>query len=375
MANGISTLGQALDQISRLKTQQRTMDLLSTQLNTGKKTQKFSGLGSDALISQRARANLGALNSYSTNITVANRRIKMMDSSLTQVTKQAKDILSSMQIALQNGDYPQLSALQGAASDAYDYIIDLINSQDGERYLFAGADASVKPLNDQGLMKNFMGEFMPDAADLTNPPLKSSGVIGSWGDGTITTEQFIQSYRGVSETVLGFSESLSSGNAGKVTTRVSATTEVDYTINGNTQGLKEILTALSVLKSLPPVEYAPGALNDPTATTLPEDIAPFPPAAKQENFYKVISDLRSMLNSGLDKLETESYKLAQVQSRLNGIKNSHTQEINTLKGIVDDVENVDTTEVAAKITQLQVQIEASYQVTALTSQLSLVNFL
>ena len=88
-----------------------------------------------------------------------------------------------------------------------------------------------------------------------------------------------------------------------------------------------------------------------------------------------MNDLRGLLNSGVDKLETESYKLAQVQSRLDTIKTSHTQEINTLKSVVSDVENVDTTEVAAKITALQVQIEASYQVTALTSQLTLVNFL
>ncbi len=375
MANGISTLGQALDQISRLKTQQRSMDLLSTQLNTGKKTQQFSGLGGDAILSQRARANISALDTYTTNIKVTERRIQLMNSSMTQVTKQAESVLSAMQLALQNGDYPELSALQDMASDAYDYIVDMINSQDGDRYLFAGADASVKPVTKNGLMETFMGEFVPDETDLTNPPLVSSAAVGSWGDGTITTEQFIESYHSANETLLGYSGSLSSGSAGKVSSRVSGSTEIDYTVLANNEGIKQILTALSVLKSLPPVEFAPGALNDPTATTLPEDIAPFPPAAKQENFYKVIEDLRTTLNSGLDNLETESFKLAQVQARLNNIKTSHAQEVNTLKSVVADVENVDTTEVAAKITQLQVQIEASYQVTALTSQLTLVNFL
>lgn len=375
MANGISTLGQALDQISRLKTQQRTMDLLATQLNTGKKTQQFSGLGSDAIYSQRARTSINALDAYNTNITITNRRITLMNSSLDQITKQGKETLSSLQLALQEGDYPDLEGIRKMASDSYDYIVDMINSQDGDRYLFAGADASVKPLGNTGLMTSFLGEFVPDASDLTNPPLVSSGAIGQWADGSITTEQFIDSYHKVSDTVIGYSDSLSSGNAGKVTTRVNANSEIDYTVLGNSQGIKEILTALSVLKSMPPVEYAPGALNDPTATTLPEDIAPFPPAAKQESFHKVIEDLKGLFNSGLKNLEQESFKMAQVQSRLNIVKTSHTQEMNTLKGIVADVENVDQTEVAAKITQLQTQIEASYQVTALTSQLTLVNFL
>ena len=35
--NNISNLGQALDQIARLKRQQNTLDSLSTQIATGKK--------------------------------------------------------------------------------------------------------------------------------------------------------------------------------------------------------------------------------------------------------------------------------------------------------------------------------------------------
>ena len=63
MAN-ISTLGQALDQISRLKTQTSSLDLLTTQITTGKKSQSFSGLGIDALQSKRARADMSSLENY-----------------------------------------------------------------------------------------------------------------------------------------------------------------------------------------------------------------------------------------------------------------------------------------------------------------------
>lgn len=375
MANGISTLGQALDQISRLKTQQKNMDLLATQLNTGKRTQRFSGLGTDAIFSQRARTDIKALDSYVMNITNASRRIKTMEDTVGQVKKQATDMLSALQYAMQEGEYPNLNSIREQASNAYDYMIDLLNMQDGDRYLFAGSDTSVKPVNDTGLLNTFMGEFVPDETDINNPPLISSGIIGQWGEGTITTDEFITAYREMSDTTLGYSDSLAEGTAGRVYTHVNEQSEIDYTTLANEAGFKEVMVALSVLKSLPPIEYAPGGLNDPDAVNAGEDTPPFPSGAKQNNFYAVIDDVVGLLSDAKKNIDEQTYRLSLAQSQLSSIKSSHTQEINTLKTIVADVEDVDTTEVAAKITQLQVQIEASYQVTALTSRLTLVNFL
>jgi flagellin-like hook-associated protein FlgL len=46
-------------------------------------------------------------------------------------------------------------------------------------------------------------------------------------------------------------------------------------------------------------------------------------------------------------------------------------EKNTLSGIIGDVEDADPNEVAVKINSLQIQLEASYRVTASMSDLSL----
>lgn len=375
MANNISTLGQALDQISRLKTQQSTMDLLATQLNTGKKTQRFSGLGADAIFSQRARTSVKTLDAYMTNITITSRRIEQMNNGVEQVKTQLTQMMSALQYSQQQGEYPNMQSIRQQAENAYNYMVDLMNMQDGDRYLFAGADSSVKPISNTGVLDTFMGEFKPDATDINNPPLASAGLIGQWGEGTITTEEFIQSYRAISDSTLEYSNSLSAGQAGKNYTRVSDQTTIDYTVLANSEGIRDLMLALGVLKSMPDITDAPGALNDPDAVNAGEDGQPVPSSEKQQNFFAVIDDLVSMMSGAKTKLNEQSYKLALAQSQMNTLKNSHTQEINTLKTIVDDVENVDTTEVAAKITQLQVQIEASYQVTALTSRLTLVNFL
>ena len=139
--------------------------------------------------------------------------------------------------------------------------------------------------------------------------------------------------------------------------------------------MKDIVMILGVLKSLPPVEHAPGALNDPTATTLAADVAPFPPAEKQANFYKVINDLAGKLNKAIDNLDNELFKLSQTEAQISIIKDGHGQQVAAYEDIIGDVENMDITEASAKITQLQVQLQASFQVTALVSQLTLSNFL
>ena len=89
--SGISSLGQALDQIERIKDQQSQFATLSTQLTTGKKSQTFAGLGADLLVSKRSRSEVNALDTYIRNITNNNRRIKLMLSAVEEFKAQAEN--------------------------------------------------------------------------------------------------------------------------------------------------------------------------------------------------------------------------------------------------------------------------------------------
>jgi flagellar hook-associated protein 3 FlgL len=371
----VSTLGIALTQISNIKGQQSLFDELSTQLSTGKKTQRLSGLGSDVAVSQRARADASSIDTYLGNITKAGTRIELMASSLQEIQNQADVILDALNSSLEQGSYEDLDSIQSITEEAYNFILELVNSKDGNRYLFAGADYESKPITDNGLFEGFLGEFVPDETDLTSSPLVASGAIGDWGDGTIDNDTFISTYRATSEIVLGYSNSLTNDTAGKVSTRIDDNLEVDYTVLGDNDAIKDIVIAMGVLKELPPVEYAPGALNSPTATTFAEDTQPYPPTAKQENFFAIISDLKSMLHDASEELNTEIQELSLSHAHVTRIEESLNVEQATLSNIVSEVEDVDVNEVAVKITQLQTQLSTSYQVTAMISELSLANFL
>lgn len=372
---GVSTLGQYLDQISRLKTQQTTMGDLSVQISSGKKTQTLSGLGNDIIKTTRARAGVNNLETYVENIKNADRRIKLMLTSIAEIKAQANNIADSLALGVQEGDYPDLEGIKNLTSNVYNFIVDAMNQMDGDRYLFGGSDTSEKPITDTGLFSSSLGEFVPDESDLTNPPIVASGLIGAWGDGTITTQEFITAYQSSSDTVLGYSNALSTNAAGKMQVRVNDGSEFDYTTLANSSGMRDIIMTLGVLKEMPPVEYAPGALNDPTATTLAEDTSPSPPAAKQESFFAVLNNLSATLNKAIDQLDQEVFKLSHVQAQISIVKTSHADQINAYKDVIGETEDIDITEASVMLTQLQTQIQASFQVTALLSQLSLANFL
>lgn len=373
--NNISNLGQALDQIARLKKQQNTLDSLSTQIATGKKTQQFSGLKEDVLRSQRSRATVNQLEQYTINIQNSQRRIQLMTNSVQQIQAQANTLVDSLTVAVQGGEYPDFEVIQKLADDVYDFVKDIMNSKDGERYLFAGSDSAIKPIDDKGLFDSFLGEFVPDNTDIANPPLVASGFVGDWGDGTITTEEFINGYHNVSENVLGYSSALVSGTTGDVRVRVDENSDFDYTVLANAEGFKDILTGLGVLRVLPAPANGPGALNDPLATRAADDTPPFPSAEKQENFFAVIQDVLKTLVGGIDKIEQQEYKLALVEQQTNLIKENQRLQINAYKTIISEVEDVDTTQAVAEIQQLQLTLETSFRVTALISDLTLANFL
>jgi len=371
----VSTLGQYLDQIARLKSQQVSLGSLSAQISSGKKTQQLSGLGNDIIKTVRARSGVDSLETYVDNIKNADRRLKLMQVSLNEIKAQAENISASLVTTVQEGDYPELETIKSLTKNVYNFIIDAMNQVDGDRYLFGGASTVEQPITDSGLFASALGEFVPDEADITNPPLVASGLIGSWGDGTITTAEFITAYQGTSDTVLGFSNTLTTDSAGKSFVRVNDGSEFDYTTLANKTSMREIIMVLGIIQQLPPVEHAPGALNDPLATNLASDTPPFPPAEKQENFYAVLNNLSTTLNAAIDGIDKEIFKLSQVQAQIDLVKQSHISQINSYKDIIGDAEDIDITEASVKITQLQTQIQASFSVTALVSQLTLANFI
>lgn len=395
---GISTLGQALRQIENIKAQQIGFSNMSVQMATGKKTQSYAGLNTDVLSSIRSRNQYASLGVYANNITRADITINLMLTTVEEYQAQAGKFSNTVINFVQKGAHQQgqpvlyddpatseveetivgytsagldndLESVVDHATTLYDFMIDLLNTQQEDRYILAGADSKTKPLNNNGTL---------DAAINT--------LISDWKNGTITTDDLIADIRdrsaldgnpnALSDAVMGYSSSLTSGDSGKVFIRASENTEFDYTALANEQGFRDLIVALAFIKNtnLTPIvdTYEDGVYPGvPDVKGAPGATA----AEQQSNFYSVFNELVEMVGDSIDLIDQVRYRLETTRAQMTETKESHTNQQNLLLNTVASVEDVDVNEVAVKLQTLKTQLETSYQVTSIASQLSLINYL
>lgn len=355
---GISTLSQSLNQISRIQDLQTQLSTLERQLVSGKKANLFDGLGNGVITSQRTRASFDSLETFISNTKTADRRIDLMNVSINEIRAQTQNLQNTLSVQTQEGDL-ELDTIGGYARNLREFSFDLLNQQDGDRYLFAASDSANQPVSDNGTLDTFL-----------------DNQIQNWIDGTIDTDTFVDNITNrdvLDDSIVGYSAALSSGNTLDVTTRVDDRVEIDYTVRANEDAFRNLIVATAAFDrldlALDDIAQDPG---DPAG----QITAPGADQAEQnENFFALFSELSNLLNEGLDQLDNSQFKLASAQTQIQQIRDSHEIEKNILLDQRDDVENIDINEVAVSLSNIQFQLEASFRVTAAISELSLVNFL
>ena len=397
----ISTLGQALSIIDRIKDQQTLFSDLTTQLGTGKKTQTYSGLGSDVLITKRARADIRAIENYESNITKANTRLELTTGTISAFKQQSNDFYDLMaglsiesvhqqgsivywddpattdveeaiEVGYDSGDSDtDFTTVQNFAASTYDYLSDLLNTQQSERYLFSGTDTLTQPLDDNGTL---------DAA--------ITQMIADWKDGTITNDELIANIvdrttdggnsDAITDSLIGYSATLSSDSAEAITIRVDDATEITYEAFANDEAFRDVLVITAVLKSADLGPIADEVEIDET-TGLPVVLTDGAPGTTVDemrtNFFTVYNALVTELYDAIEKIDNVSFDLENTRVRIDRIAEDFTNEKSLLINTVSDIENVDLNEVAVELQVLETQLVASYNVSSLLQNLSLVNFI
>ncbi|MCB1721741.1 MAG: hypothetical protein KDI11_08305 [Alphaproteobacteria bacterium] len=401
---GVSTLGQALTRINLINDQNIQLNNLTTQLATGKITQRFSGLDNNILASKRARADFQSLDTYINNIKNADRRINQMLDAIEEFQAQAENFANSLvqfsqESAHQKGDVIyyddpltttveitqvgmndseadiDLKTMQDLASNIFNFMGDLLNVQEGDVYLLGGADSLTQPYNNNGtldsavstLITNWKDETLPAATNLTSDEL-----ISALRSRNVSDDPYA-----VTDTIVGYSAALSAGNVGDVFIRVDERIEVKYTALANERAFRDIMVAASFIKNenLPPIADAYAEPYTPGDPTLADGAPGATLGDMKDNFYQVFNELVGMVNNALDDIDTIRFRLESARARIEEVRRTHIADQNALQNTIDDVENADINDVAVKINMLQIQLDASYRVTASVQQLSLVNFL
>src|SRR5213593_1124397 len=157
IGSGSSLLVQSLaDMRSRL-------DDLQRQLGTGQKADTYAGLGLERGLGVGLRAQLSALDGYGDAITNLGVRLDLAQTALGQISTIGQSVKSVMSPAVPIAfDGNGRTSGQSAALIQLDEILGLLNTQAGDRYLFAGravdspaVDSMDRILNGEGTRAGF----------------------------------------------------------------------------------------------------------------------------------------------------------------------------------------------------------------------------
>lgn len=153
-----------------------------------------------------------------------------------------------------------------------------------------------------------------------------------------------------------------------VTSAIEDSGRVNYGMQANESGYLRLIRTMAAMS----VETYPEIRNasDPDAADLKPAKLRFDAMARRQQL-----ELSEAHNAERGSIEIVTMELGVARASLQAASQRHTNYKTQLDNLLSDVETVSKENVAMEIMALQTRLTASYQVTSMVSQLSLVNFL
>lgn len=390
---------------------QSEIDLLTGQIGTGKKTDKFSGLGIDSRRSLELRAQNNTYERYQTTISRTNLYLQFQVDALNQMDALINDALDDI-TAQQSGSTPDVTLLNQTTGAQLGELISLMNTQYDGRYVFGGrgtTDANVIPGQTRPPVLDYINDTaVPDLLVfgvtnyftlLTDPAIgvQNIGTDGGGGATPAGATRIFQRLDYIFDQSAAHTAALTgldaavansatpndyaswyNGDIGDVPAGTVAQIHLDAEISKNlnvnynsvivdpahvdaggnrvTSGFEDVMKAMSLFATFQPS----GGAIDPSNET---------------EITNVIIQGMALLKQGQTKLQSEVSRLGETQSLLDRQEERNTEVLTFTQTSISEVEDIDTAKASTQLFQRQAQLEASYSVIGELRQLRLSNFI
>ncbi len=296
------------------------LDTTLEQQSTGKIADAYAGLGTGTRVSLDLRPALQHTQAWSDNIDRVAGRLESTQTALKQISAIAADFYARTGTINQLGA-SQVGTIGVAAKSALQQVAQLLNTKYGDTYVFAGQDSANPPVPDTD--PAVLGSALL-ASDTATAPF--SATLGS---ATATVEvgegQFVQTGLLANRNTLATSAAPTTGSF-----------------------MRDVMRALASLATL-------------------SDSSPNPEV--------LAADTRTRLSSAISAMGAEAGSLGDVQQSLAARKTTLATLGTTLSKQVSDAEDVDMAATLTRVSALQTQLQASYQLIAGVRDLSLTKYL
>ena len=295
------------------------LDAALLQQSSGKVAQSYGGLGAASRTSLDLRPALENTRTWQTNIERAAGRLDATQAAMTRISGIAADFFAKTNDVNHFGT-SEAASIAAAARQALEQVAQALNTRSGDVYVFAGRDTGTAPVPNTD--PAVVGAALL-ASDTAAPPF--SGSIGT----------------AVPEVEVGEGQRVQVGLlANQNTLAVSAAP----TTGSYMRDVMRALANLAGISDTPGVEVA-------------------------------VADVRTRLSSAIGAMATETGALGDLQKGLATRKVQLAASETALTKQVSNVEDVDMAATLVRVSALQTQLQASYQVIAGARELSLTKFI
>lgn len=366
-AGGPSDYGMMSGLISNSTFVKQKLDTLTNQASSGLVGVTYAGLGTGAPVSLNISPQIATMQTWQNNVGAATGQMEVAQSSLSSIESIASNFYAQLN-NMQGVNSSEIDTIAASAQQALTQVAGLLDSQDGSKYVFAGQDTGNAPV--------------------PNP------------DNILTS---------------GFYTQINAAVAGLAVNGAAATANATYAVaTSNAAGTSPFSTWLSqpyatVQASLPTVQTGPeqtsvvgipASANGliPTTPAGPATIPGGPPAstgsymrdllralatisslsssqATDTGFADLMQDTRVSLSGAISGLNQDAGVLGNTQSSITATQTQLSDTQTALTAQLGSAQDVDMAATLSQISLVQTQMQASYQLIAGLSGLSLVKFL
>ncbi len=329
------------------------LDTLTAQAGDGLVADTYAGLGSGASLSLDLNPEIASLQTWQNNINSATGNLQV-----TQTTIQIQEIASNLYsqlYGLEGTNGSEVSTIAASAQNALTEVANLLDTTNGDTYVFSGANSSNPPVPDPDniLSSGFYTQIAAAVGNLatagasataaTTLAIASSNAAGTSPFSTSMSQPAMTLQAQMPQVQIGQAQTVAVGLLASANTSVAST-------GSSTTGsyMRDLMRALATVGSLTSTDQsAPG-------------------------FLALVQDTMTSLNGAISAMAEDAGVLGNAQAALT---TTQTALADTQTSQVSSVQDANMASTLSNVSLVETQLQASYQIIATVSQLSLAKFL
>ena len=333
------------------------LDTLTEQASSGLISDTYAGLGTTASVSLDLRPQMANLQNWQTNIGVATGSMTLVQSTLSTIQSIASNFYAELN-DVNNINGSNVDTVAASARNALEQVASALDAQDGDVYVFSGQDSGNAPVPGPSniLTSGFYTQIHAAVGNLgvVGAPVTAAATLAiasSNAPGTSPFSTYLSQPAAMLQPEIPVIQ-VGQGQVQQVGMLASTNSRVASTGSSTTGSyMRDMLRALATIGSLSSTQ-----LNIP-------------------DFQDLVQDTRTSLSGAIAAMAGDAGALGNTQSSLIATQTQLSSTSTALTSQVSSAEDADMASTLSQISLVQTQLQASYQLIATLSSLSLAKFL